>query len=217
MYYTGPDNIGNPNLSPEKAGTIEAGFVLNKAHFSASASIYQRNGKDIIDWFWNEENEIWISENINCLNTFGISSNARLKIDKPILRKLFLSEIKLSYAFIQQNEQNNDEQTKYALNPVRHQFSFEFYQKLPAAFSLAWLVNFQDRAGKYLLYTTDPESYKEESYSAFTLLGLKISKSFYHFNTYIKISNIFDVQYIDYGNIYQPGRWFTLGVSYHII
>ena len=50
LYYNGPTNEGNPDLSPEQAVTLEVGVRYASRHHSGNFAIFNRHGKNLIDW-----------------------------------------------------------------------------------------------------------------------------------------------------------------------
>jgi len=50
-------------------------------------------------------------------------------------------------------------------------------------------------------------------YSDYTLLDARVNWNNKGWMIFADIKNIFDTQYIDYGNVLQPGRWISVGVK----
>ncbi len=50
-------------------------------------------------------------------------------------------------------------------------------------------------------------------YGAYTLVDLRVYWRLKNWMIFTDLKNLFDVQYIDYGNVLQPGRWFSVGVK----
>jgi len=67
----------------------------------------------------------------------------------------------------------------------------------------------QDREGSYI----DFVSQEEIDYSSFWLFSARISHSFAKKTIFFEINNISDNNYVDYGNVPQPGRWMRLGLK----
>ncbi|RLD40931.1 MAG: hypothetical protein DRI86_14380, partial [Bacteroidetes bacterium] len=73
--------------------------------------------------------------------------------------------------------------------------------------------HYHQRVGQYLLYDTDSKTETPQNYSSYTLLDIQLNWEIKQLHFYANISNIFNVEYQDYGNVMQPGRWFSLGVK----
>jgi len=63
-----------------------------------------------------------------------------------------------------------------------------------------WNLRFEKRYGSESNFITD----------------LRINRTFDKFLIYLKITNLFDVEYYDFVGIPMPGRWFSGGVTYRI-
>ena len=71
LYYSDKTTIGNENLVPESASSIEIGMKYNKSLLSMSFSYFQRNAKNIIDYVKENEDDLWNARNIGSLKTSG--------------------------------------------------------------------------------------------------------------------------------------------------
>ena len=68
----------------------------------------------------------------------------------------------------------------------------------------------QDREGGYI----DFESGEDVEYLPFWLISTRLScKVFNNSTIFLEINNLFDNEYVDFGNIPQPGRWMRAGVK----
>jgi iron complex outermembrane receptor protein len=50
LFYSGPSNIGNPNLKPEEALSYEAGLKFNNSFIKSNLSFYYRDSRNLIAW-----------------------------------------------------------------------------------------------------------------------------------------------------------------------
>jgi iron complex outermembrane receptor protein len=55
---------------------------------------------------------------------------------------------------------------------------------------------------------------EKTAYKPFSVLDVKVDYAMKHFRFFANANNIFDTSFIDFGNVPQPGFWFTAGVSY---
>ena len=62
LYYAGPTNVGNPDLKPETAVTFEGGTKIFYSGFSGQISIFERLGKNTIDWVKINQTDKWQSQ-----------------------------------------------------------------------------------------------------------------------------------------------------------
>ncbi|HNT42450.1 MAG TPA: TonB-dependent receptor, partial [Tenuifilaceae bacterium] len=72
LYYSSPTNVGNPNLKPEFATTIEGGLKANRKAWSVQLAAFYRQGSRIVDWVKEPTDEAWHTINHTSLNTTGV-------------------------------------------------------------------------------------------------------------------------------------------------
>jgi len=78
LYYHDPANVGNPNLLPEKAWGGEAGVdFYPTARWIASATVFQRRERDVIDYVRYSLNDIWQATNFDRLRFTGVEAALR--------------------------------------------------------------------------------------------------------------------------------------------
>ncbi len=76
LYYSDPDDLGNPNLKPESATTYEAGldgYFTTKLH--AAVTVFQRRDTNLIDYVRANSNEPWQAENFDKLRFTGVETS----------------------------------------------------------------------------------------------------------------------------------------------
>jgi iron complex outermembrane receptor protein len=78
LYYHDPANVGNPNLLPEKAWGGEAGLDFYPgARWTASATVFQRRERDVIDYVRYSPTDVWRATNFDRLRFTGIEATFR--------------------------------------------------------------------------------------------------------------------------------------------
>ena len=73
------------------------------------------------------------------------------------------------------------------------------------------VYRFKDRMGNYS--TTDSEV---KDYAPYSVFDARLSFDKPRYCVYLEANNIFDKDYVDYGNIPQPGIWITAGARINI-
>ena len=68
---------------------------------------------------------------------------------------------------------------------------------------------YQDRTGSYTTVDGDVAEYKP-----YSLVDARLSWTLPSTEWYVEANNLFDKDYVDYGNVVQPGFWFIAGVRY---
>jgi iron complex outermembrane receptor protein len=209
LYYQGPTNFGNANLKPENAYSYEMGFKHNSNTIKADVTIYHRRGKNVIDWVKLPHDERWTTMNHTKINSTGLETLVKINTKEMLP---VINNISLGYHFMQSDKKSGELQSFYALDYLKHKATFSASHKIYKNFSASWTAIWQKRAGAY----TDYPSNIETPYNHFTTVNFRTSWSHKSFKAFFEIINIGNVSYIDLGNIVQPGRWLSAGISFEI-
>ncbi len=212
LYYSGPTNIGNSNLKPEKSTTFEGGFKLSRNFINGHAVIFYRHGKDIIDWVKMEGDEIWQPQNLTQLNSLGTELHVQLNLRKQF-GNLFPNKLMFSYFFNNLKKENLDFVSNYVLDNLKHKFVGSINQSLSKNIIVDLKILFQNREGTYTEFV-DYNWGSEVDYKPFWIFDAKVNYNFTGLNVFVSVNNIFDLNYNDIGNVVQPGRWIKAGISY---
>ena len=215
LYYQGPSNIGNPNLVPESALSLESGvryYIKNYSYFSLN--VFARNGKDIISWVRASDSDIWKTENLTELNTLGIEFTSMYR---DFNKTFFLNSVSLSYAYIYQDKSATGLDSKYTLDHLKHKMILNANHKVLKNISAAWSLNVFERNGEFMLYDRELLSYAEPvEYDLTALLNLKITADFKKLIVYTSIYNITNADYFDIGNVPTPGISVMFGLKLNL-
>ncbi len=213
LYYNGPTNAGNPNLKPEKSSAIEGGIKYNSSAIQGHLDVFYRKGKDIIDWVRTSENLKWETKNLTEISSTGIETQIQVLPEKLFQHPLFLKKLSLNYSYIKLNKGENNFYSNYILDNLKHKFDVTLYHSIWEQMGANWQVSWQDRNGTYTKFSNGNYT-GEVEYDPFWLVNLKLFWKNKNMEIYSVVSNLLDAQYNDYGNISQPGRWISFGVSY---
>ena len=215
LYYTGPTNIGNPDLKPEEATSIEVGLRYNKLFLDARISFFKRYGKNMIDWVKENEGDKWQSRNLTSIDASGIELNGKFYPGALYKKDLLLNSVSVSYSFTNMSKTSDELLSKYVLDYLKHKVSIGINHDLILKIGINWKFTYQNRAGGYINYS-DGAYGEEVPYENFWLADMKIFYPFKQFRIYCEVSNLFDVKYQDIGNLIQPGRWIRFGLNFSI-
>ncbi|HRX68530.1 MAG TPA: TonB-dependent receptor [Tenuifilaceae bacterium] len=209
LYYSGPTNIGNPNLMPEVAETIELGVKHQTGVYRFNASVFHRKGYNIIDWVKYPNDEKWTTTNYTRLSTNGFETSLNLFIESlaPVAKNILLS-----YTYIDNEKDKDYLLSYYTMDFVRSKLSAGVGHNLFKKLNISWLVIWQDRAGTYTDFSTN----NEKSYAPFLTVDLNLSYKIHKIELFAEISNLFNTRYHDIGNVPQPGRWVAGGLNFLI-
>lgn len=192
LYYNDPTTLGNPDLSTEESFNYEIGLGCNRANFSFGLTGFLRIEQDFIDWVkYSSGQEKWQAENITEAEVCGMEGNLRIGINKDIV-------LTSNYSYI--NKRINDKGClyKYGPNYVRHLFNSVFEFNLP--FGIQKIrFHYKKRPRRDGWFIVD-------AHLSYNLN--KVSKIF------LKVNNLFNVEFQEIEGIAQPGRWAELGVKF---
>ncbi|MCD6354662.1 MAG: TonB-dependent receptor [Prolixibacteraceae bacterium] len=214
LYYTGPANIGNPNLKPEKSITCESGLKLNQKFFRGHLVVFYRKGKSIIDWVKAKSDDLWQPQNLTRLNNFGVELQFQCNT-RQLLGKHFPEKIQLSYLNNNTSKENSEFISHYVLDNLKHKFTGSISKLIAPNITINVRVVFQNREGTYTAFENGSQT-GEKEYAPFWLMDTKINYQKNKLTAFLSANNIFNKEYFDIGNVVQPGRWVKAGIIYRL-
>ena len=210
LYYLSPTNQGNINLKSEHSTNQELGLKWNGNSHKTTFTYYKREGENMIDWVLINGDSIWRTQNLSQLTTTGYELNSRIDINKMFNTNLPISTLNISYAVNESDTTSEGFQSAYVLDHLKSNLSFTASQNISEKIRIDWRASRQDREGGYI----DFESGEDVEYLPFWLISTRLScKVFNNSTIFLEINNLFDNEYVDFGNIPQPGRWMRAGVK----
>ena len=215
LYYSGPTNIGNPDLRPEKSATFEGGFKLYQKIVQGHLVFFYRRGSNIIDWVKTDSESVWQPMNLTELQNVGIEVHVQFVNLQKEFGRLFPDLISLSYLNNNLQKAESEYISNYVLDNLKHKFVLSANQSVSKHFSLELKTIYQDREGTYTEFTEN-EWGDEVDYEPFWLIDAKITYHMENLRVFISANNLLNTSYNDLGNIKQPGRWMKAGISYKL-
>ena len=210
LYYISPTNQGNINLKSEHSTNQELGLKWNGKSHKTTFTYYKREGENMIDWVLINGDSIWRTQNLSQLTTTGYELNSRIDINKMFNTNLPISTLNINYAVNESDTTSEGFQSAYVLDHLKSNLSFTASQNISEKIRIDWRASRQDREGGYI----DFESGEDVDYLPFWLISTRLScKVFNNSTIFLEINNLFDNEYVDFGNIPQPGRWMRAGVK----
>ena len=215
LYYSGPQDKNNPDLKPEEAHHFEAGLKYARKGINGNISGFYRMGKNMIDRILQTDN-LWQPQNITNLDTRGIEISANFMFKEIFGYATIIEKAGVAYNYTEISKDAGIYQSAYLLDNLKHKISVNISHKIYKNITAVWYLNYQDRNGNYGKYDAVTKTSTETPYDPFWIMDGRVSWKPGWFVVYAEVSNIFDVNYYDFGNIAQPGRWFKAGVSIDI-
>jgi iron complex outermembrane receptor protein len=203
IYYTGPVNIGNPDLKPEYAMNYEIGLkTRSNLPVSTQSSIFYRAGKDMIDWQRFSDGEPWQPVNLLFVEMLGLDFSSIVNFSQILSKDNILQQLQLNYTYIESKAENqNNTLSRYALENLRHQFR-----------GTIWL-----KYGHNITHTISLGYYDRVNLDDYSLLDSRLNYKSDRFTFFADITNILNVTYQETNLVTMPGRWFKMGVNVKVL
>ncbi len=210
LFYQGPVNEGNMDLSPDLIQSFEAGIKYVHSNIHAQAGMYYNHGKDIIDWLWYPEKESFSPVNLSEYASKGIEITANYTFPGE-QRNSILKHISVNYTYINVDKSSLEEVSKYY--NLRQKMNFKLDHHIIWKISAYWSVSFQDRTGNYISYNDLSDNTEEIPFHHFWLFDSRLYWQDKFFTVFIEASNLLNTEYLDTGSLEQPGRWLRAGIK----
>ncbi len=231
IYYKSPTQVGYAGLKPERTSEFNIGGVFKNNNIELTLRLYHRYQTNMIDWVIPLDSVVkygrgnyttYHATNLK-VNNMGISFSGRFTTNN---RRISLNT---QYTFIHQ-KRNDDIQlddSYYGLNYLRHKVTAAATAHIWKGLSVTLSYRFQDRMGTYYEYDTNHivknaygwDTYTfagKSSYKPFSLIDLHLEWREKHYKIYADLNNLTNYQYIDIGNVKQPGFWFMGGIKLNL-
>lgn len=186
LYYSDKTTIGNENLVPESASSIEIGMKYNKSLLSMSFSYFQRNAKNIIDYVKENEDDLWNARNIGSLKTSGFEFDFKYFFKN----KNFMS---IGYTNLSDDKYiSNINFSRYSINSLNHHLITKLNLNYTKNLTHSLTYKFAERSDGYDYSVLD-------------------SKIMYKKRFFLYINNIFGENYYETNLVPMPGRNILIG------
>ena len=219
LYYTIGGAQGSDSLLSEVAENLEQGLRINltpnasyKVQFEQA--LFRRQGTNLIDWAKPDGSDIVYATNLRSVTYEGLEYGLVVRPSTKPATNWFLNYARLGYTTIEADQTSDGFQSNYVLDFVADKVDASVGVEGPDAlrFDVRW--SWQDRLGEYENRLTG-ELFEYEPVS---LLGLTVSKTFeaLKMRSYLRIDNALNKDYVDIGNVQQPGRFVRIGFAYNM-
>ena len=227
LRYDAGNQLGNPDLQPEKMWTFSLGGTYDYNGLSLTADAWYRRGTDIIDWVYvpTDTRRPYHAMNQQRINSAGTeltavyrpaqSSNLQIFKSSNYHFSQWLRGVKISYAYTWLDLDLHEAQSRY-LDYLSHKLIFGLEHGIwvsrdPHAIGVlaaSWTLRWQRREGDYTSAEGVVTAYQPV---------LLLDGSLYWQNDRVRISaectNITNRHYYDYGSLLMPGAWGTLALE----
>ena len=209
LYYSVGGHKADKYLKPEEMQAVEGGVKYSSRWLTAQASIFHHHARNMIDWVMDtrEADPVWQSVNHTKVNTLG--QEVSVSMDLANIIHLPSSTLHLAYCHLHQQKQEADYlQSQYSLEYLRHKLTAQLRMRLMENLDLTLGYRWQDRMGSYT--TVDGEV---KNYHPYSVVDARLAWTKDTYSIYVEGNNLTGHQYVDYGNVPQPGCWIMGGVK----
>ena len=214
LYYSVDGHKADKHLRPEEMTAYEVGLKYVDDAVRATLSAYRHQGRNMIDWIMDTslgDEAVWTSVNHAKINSTGVEASVMLDFTRMLPRQRVLRSLDVAYAYIDQDQKREPGmQSLYALEYLRHKVVAGLGLRLLPNLDLDLKYRYQSRVGSY----TDTEGVNRR-YKPYSLVDVRLSWNKPCYNVYVEANNLLDADYVDYGNVPQPGLWVIAGARWN--
>ncbi len=213
LYYSVDGHKADKYLKPEEMSAFEGGVKYVAEGISGKMSVYHHHGTNMIDWIMDTslgQDAVWTSVNHTKINSTGAEASLQFDFFRLLPRQHVLRSFNVAYSYIDQNRDKEPGiESLYALEYLRHKLVAGLRLNIVSSLNLSLNYRYQYRIGTF----TDPEG-AVNSYRPYSLVDARLSWDKPRYGVYVDVNNLFDADYVDYGNVPQPGIWVKAGARW---
>ena len=213
LYYSVDGHKADKHLKPEEMSAVEAGLKYSGTGVNAVISVYHNRGSNMIDWIMDTslgDEAVWTSVNHAEISTTGVEASAKLDLASLLPGQSILRSLDAAYAYTDQQQRREPGiQSLYALEYLRHKFVTGLGLRIMPNLHFDAKYRYQSRVGSYSDTNGTVRRYKPYSLADARLEWRKAA-----YSVYVEANNLFNTDYVDYGNVPQPGFWVTAGAKW---
>lgn len=234
LYYSGPSNLGNPNLLPESARTIEMGLRKTGRKIHAQAGIFRRTQQQMIDRIKDSLTSPWQPVNLMGDNFLIEGFECRVMGSKNInyaspFEKLGLLSVRWTLGATQLRQLSFDAQrqgySQYAVNFLPKQYIASV--NLQTKYGVQWTTQyrysqrsatgFDAGSGYSMLDMRLVYGIKRKIHIApMTYLPDETPAPIkwpYQYSIWVNAQNLLNTQYKEIASVPLMPRWITFGIT----
>jgi iron complex outermembrane receptor protein len=201
LYYSDAANKGNADLGKEESDTFTLGVDSQYKIFASSLELFLRRGYNLIDWTRTSITSAWQATNLGRVDFKGIAFNIKLS---PVFeyKNFKLSKVDFSYNYTDADKKASGFFSKYALDILKHQFSWGINNSI-FGLDFSWQLSYNQRY------------YGETYFVGDVYIGKKLLKGNFILEPFISIDNFTNTKYTEVASVPQPARWIKSGFKFN--
>lgn len=214
LYYSVGGHKADSHLKPEELSAIEAGVKYQRGGVNAVATVFHNHHKNLIDWINDGSldesgNEYWQSVNFGKINALGVETNVALDFRTLLPAQRLLKSFSAGWCWINQKQDRKEGViSQYALEYLRNKLTAAATLNLWRRLDLTVNWRLQHRQGQYK--DLDGATHRYQTYG---VVDSRLSWTEPKWSLYLEGNNLLDRDYVDFGNVRQPGFWFVAGAT----
>ncbi len=190
-FYTDPAHQASAALDPERAWAIEGGLDwFPAAGWVATAGLFQRWERDVIDWVRARPTDRWETTNVHRVRTAGA------EIGLKRLGETWTAGV--DYTWLSSEADRLDRLSKYSLDFARHSLVVSGGADLPWRLQAGARVEVRGRVAR----------------PAYALVDARLGRRVGPAEVFVEGTNLFDASYEEIRGVAMPGRWLTAGLRF---
>ncbi|MFN4785081.1 MAG: TonB-dependent receptor plug domain-containing protein [Bacteroidota bacterium] len=234
LYYSGPSNLGNPNLLPESARTIEMGLRKTGRKIHAQAGIFRRTQQQMIDRIKDSLTSPWQPVNLMGDNFLIEGFECRVVGNKNInyaspFEKLGLLSVRWTLGATQLRQLSFDAQrqgySQYAVNFLPKQYIASLHLQTKYGVQLTTQYRYSQRSATGF-----------DAGSGYSMLDMRLVYGIkrkiliapmtylpdetpapikwpYQYSIWVNAQNLLNTQYKEIASVPLMPRWITFGIT----
>lgn len=214
LYYTVGGAQGSQDLLPEEAEHLEFGYRItgeagDQHRFVLSQHYFKRWGQNLIDWVRFNGSDITEATNLRAVQFSGQEFSLSVQANETSAALRYLT---VSLALMNADETSSGFESNYVLDILNTKADVILGWSPMDRVMLDVRWSAQDRNGGYY----DPVAGAEIDFAPLQLLGatLRWTPELLPLSFHVRVDNLLDEQYVDIGNVDQPGRWLRAGLTW---
>ena len=195
LFYSDPATVGNANLEPEEALSVEVGGKYITPKFTGSFAVFYRDANKLIDYVKENETDRFMATNLRDLYTKGFEVNTSYNFKVNNLNQNF----SLGYTFIEDEVGDlNINFSRYSINSLKHHVTSRLSTQLVKNMNFNIVYKHAERTAG-LSYNV---------WDASIVIAVK------QFEFTLTAANIFNEAYIETGFVPMPPSNVLFGLHY---
>lgn len=207
LYYRDPTSAGNPDLEPERSWTYEVGYDWTSERARAAATLFERDGSDLIDFVQAPGETLFRAVNLRRVTTRGVELVAARRFGRAGSdggdRRGGATTWTASYAWLDSYGDEPAGVSAYVFDYLEHRAVLRADGRAPWALRWGASLSYNDRN----LQETDERPGADD----WLRLDARLARTFRRLELNVEGTNLTDERYVEQGAVEMPGRWLVAG------